>query len=339
MAFTTSVTTTTTPPYTLPYLTSNYCGDDSPSSTIEAKIRKNLRTFHINLSTGNYASNGPLNALDIHWNYDGVLLISRAAAIAALGQNAEVSLRGVQAVDIYNVVDGNVGATLYRLQGKQSGPFAGLPLQPEPGGYFNALGVERFVFNNEGEVRDLVTVDQVGRMQAQMKGEETEVPEAGTPAVFELPENPQTEVEYRALLRVNMAALHMNVNTGNASANANLAVEDVEVDQSGEVKRGREAFVKLAAGEDAGLGAFPDKVFHDAYVLVDGRQGAVEYVWQGVQKEKYNGTEVKEGAMVRMRGMLFLEFDKEGLVRKVVGVYDERVVADQLQGKGGYLYP
>ena len=112
------------------------------------------------------------------------------------------------------------------------------------------------------------------------------------------------------------------------------------VDENGDVKKGRPAFVDIWEAKTAGRGAFPHKVFHRGDVLVDGMLGAVEYVWQGVQTGAYEGVELASPPkQVRMRGMLFLEFSEEGLVRKVVSIYDEGVVGAQLTGKGGYLYP
>jgi hypothetical protein len=62
-------------------------------------------------------------------------------------------------------------------------------------------------------------------------------------------------------------------------------------------------------------------------------------VWQGRQRSSYQGIEVKEGAQVRVRGILFFEMDGKGLVKRVTGVHDEAHVGAQLAGKGGYLYP
>ncbi|KAK3707271.1 hypothetical protein LTR37_012272 [Vermiconidia calcicola] len=276
-----------------------------------ALVRKNLGSFHKNLSKGKYAANALLNAPHVHWNYDGTLIVSREAAIAALKGQAEGSFSGVQARDVYTIVDGHLGTTLYSLQGTQSGPFAGLPVQPD--GDFNAYGAELFVFDADALLTDLTTVDQIGVMKDQMAGE------AKVPLVQ------------------NIAKLHDNVVAGNPGANAVLAAEDVVVEDNDSISNGRDAFVRLASAENAGQGAFPIKSFHDDYILADGKQGVVGYVWQAAQDSEYMGLQPKEGAQVRMRGFLFFEFDDQGLVTKVVGIHDEFVVAAQLEG--GFLYP
>ena len=129
-----------------------------------------------------------------------------------------------------------------------------------------------------------------------------------------------------------MKKLQMNISEGHPERNAELAVEDVEVDENGVVSRGRDAFVKLISMENAGLGNFPDKRHFYDRVLADGHIGVVDYVWQEV---KTNGT----GVPVRQRGMLYFEFNDEGLMKKVIGVYDEFSVEVQMSGEGKYSYP
>ena len=87
-------------------------------------------------------------------------------------------------------------------------------------------------------------------------------------------------------------------------------------------------------------GAFPGMVFHDDAVLADGTLGAVEWVWQGTKMGAYmalNGTVVApSGKSVRMRGFLFFEFAESGLIGKVVGVWNEGAIEEQLGGGGAY---
>jgi len=309
-------------------------------STYTTLVRKNLASFHVNLSQGNYTLNGALNSPQIHWNYDGTTIIGRAAAVAALGAFAGEGgpLQGITVTDRYLLVDGRVGMVLYSLQGALAAPLPGVPFR-EGGALYDALGVERFVFDEAALAEDLVTVDQFGRIAAQVAGAAEDLPPpVASPGP--LASNPQTRREFREKVRRNLAILHRNVNAGDADANAALAVEGVVVNDNGvDEKTGRGAFVDFIAGKSVGMGAFPLKTFHDFHVIADGKQGAVEYVWQGEQKSAYNGIEVVEGARVRVRGMLFFELDDEGLVTKVTGVHDEAHLGSQLSGKGGYLYP
>jgi len=274
----------------------------------------------------------------IHWNYDGTLLTARDSAIAALGSvvgEKSAPLHGLDIRDVYSVVDGNQAMLLYTLKGVLANPLPGAPLGGV-GAKYNALGAERFGFDSDALVDEVITVDQFGRIAGQVSGSD------GLDTILSPPKgkNVQTTEGYRARVRGNLAALHRNVNAGRSEGNARMAVEDVIVNDNGVVvANGTKAFMDLVSSKTAGLGAFPEKKFHDFHVLVDGHFGAVEYVWQGQPSGPYPGVNETVSGTARMRGFMFFELNGEGLVTKVIGVYDEAVVGAQLGGKGGYLYP
>lgn len=305
----------------------------TPSQAYSNKIRLNLRTFHQNLDAGNFSAIGPLIAPDYYWNYEGNIILTRAGGQTALETFVTSTLNGMRARDIYNIVDGNRGAVLFRISGRQSGPFLGLPVQQD--GRFNVRSGEFFTFNRDAEAREVVTVTPLGIMLDQMRG----VLEPAGVRNDSLKQAMKRDAGYVKLVKRKLASIHLDANAGDLDDIAKLAVDRVEVDENGSVSYGREAFVRLVTAQNAGNGSFPGKLFHDFDVLVDGNLGAISYVWQAPQEEKYLGTEVKEGSLVRMRGMLFFEFDEDGLVTKATGVYDERVVNATLTGTGGYLYP
>ncbi|KAL2070998.1 hypothetical protein VTL71DRAFT_14024 [Oculimacula yallundae] len=298
-----------------------------------ALIRRNFRSFHINLSKGQYDANGPLVSSDTFWNYDGNIILSRKGFTTALSEFVDSALKGLSAVDRYNIVDGNRGAVAIRLSGKQSGPFVGLPLQTN--GRYDVWEAEKVIFDEEALVRSWVTITPIDVMKEQMKGV---IDTCATSSNTTYGANPQTSRHFRERLRKTMAAFHLNANDGNASANAALATEDVQIEENGVFSQGRDAFVASVTSQNAGRSAFPEKLFHDFDILADGKLGAVEYLWQGPQKSEYAGIALRKNAVVRMRGMLFLEFNDEGLVVKVISVYDEGVVQTTLTGTGGWLY-
>jgi len=298
------------------------------------KIRSNLRSFHQNLDAGNFSAIGPLIASDYYWNYEGNIILTRAGGQNALESFVTSTLNGMRARDIYNIVDGNRGAVLFRISGRQSGPFLGLPLQQQ-NGRFNVLSAETFNFNGAAEAREVVTITPLGMMQEQMRG--VLQPSKMTNDI--LKQAVKRDPKYLKLLKRKLASIHLDANAGNLDSIAKLAVERAEVDENGSVSYGKEAFVKLVTAQNAGNGSFPSKLFHDFDILVDGTFGAISYVWQAPQERRYLEVEVKEGTFVRMRGMLFFEFDDAGFVIKATGVYDERVVKTTLTDAGAYLYP
>lgn len=297
------------------------------------KVRTNLRAFHQNLDAGNFSTIGSLLAPDYYWNYEGNIILTRQGGQAALAFAVTSALNGLHAQDIYNIIDRDRGAVLFRISGRQSGPFAGLPLQED--GRYNVMSGETFTFNADAEARHVVTVTPLGIMKDQMRG--AIEPPSVQNETLRYPLN--KDDEYKELIRKNMASIHLDANAGNLDNIVRLTVDDVVVDENGIHSRGKEAFVKLVTAQNAGKDSFPDKLFHDFDILADGNFGAVNYLWQAPQAKKYNDVEVKDDAAVRMRSMLFFEFNDDGLIAKVTGVYDEGVVGATLTGTGGYLYP
>ncbi len=297
-------------------------------------LRERLGSFYERLSAGiipenNYAS-------DVHWNYDGSLGIGDVelgnAIRAIVGPDGPIG--DLDIPDYYQVVDGNICGVMYDLQGNQTGEFLGLPLQP--GARFNFHGAELGVFDENLELSELITIEPLGRIKAQFAGEEDlppPVPRGSQPVP-----NRQTSQKYRDSRRKAMASMHKNILAGSTDANADLATEGVVVNDVGEVRSGRDAFVEIVAAQQQGQGAFPEKQIYDEYIITDGRLGVIEYVWQGRQKGEYMGR-APEDKMVRVRSMLFFEFSPEGLVEKVVSVHDEAVIIAQLTDAVQFLYP
>lgn len=303
-------------------------------SFYESLIRKNLGTFHINLSHGLYSSNGPLVSPSISWNVNGLLLISRASFVARLtGFNA--SFHGLEVPDIYHIVDGHVGAVMYRLQGPQTGPFENIPPSGEG---IDVLGGELMTFNKDALLWDLKTVEEISIAESQLLGKTAAGPLV-TNLTSLLVENPQTSPEFRQHSREAIASIHENFNSGNNAATSHLLSPNINVILgSSSNNTSPQAFVEMIAKWSK---TFPDMVYHDDAVLADGKLGASEWVWEGTQTGSYtamNGTVLEpSGKSVRMRGFLFFEFTQDGLINKVTGVWDEGVIEEQLNG--GPAYP
>ncbi|KAF5020880.1 hypothetical protein F66182_7082 [Fusarium sp. NRRL 66182] len=296
-----------------------------------SELRTNLARFHTNLDSGKWEDNEKLITQDYYWNYDGNTFIGSTNAIEALGYVVEGPLRGLKATDIYNIVDGNRGAILLQISGKQAGEFAGLPRQNN--GLFNVKEAELLIFNGAALAHSALTITPIALMKEQMQG----IIEAPVQSEMNMRPNPQTHRAFRQQARKTLASLHANVNSGRVGENGQFAAENVEVELNNQVRRGREAFINLVASNAAGSGAFPKKTFHDAEVLVDGKQGAIEYIWLSNQEQGYPGLSSANGTEVKVRGMLFMEFNDAGLITKATDVYDEGVIVATLSGSTSYL--
>lgn len=81
--------------------------------------------------------------------------------------------------------------------------------------------------------------------------------------------------------------------------------------------------------------AFHDLKITDEYVLADGDRAAVEYIMQGTQTGPYtapNGTVIPPtGKTVRVRGINFLAFDANGLLKEITVIHNENDFVTQLK--------
>lgn len=84
-----------------------------------------------------------------------------------------------------------------------------------------------------------------------------------------------------------MVSFHWHANAGTS------ATSNIIVDENGSTAHGRDAFVAFITSQKADHGAFPEKLFHDFDVFVDGKLGVVEFVWRGPQQSKYMDVDVK----------------------------------------------
>jgi len=238
----------------------------------------------------------------------------------------------LQAPDVYHIIDGNVGAVLYHLQGQQTGPYNGTPSQ---GKRLEIIGGELTIFDSDDLLDSLYTAEELGLALSQITGA---INVTGPNPNLSVSSNPQTSPEFRTLLRENMASVHRNFNAGQNQKNAALVTPDVQINADYVISTGSSAFVALVASRQQ---AFPDMVIRDDYILTDGHQGTIECEWEGSQTGPYtcvNGMILPpSGKMVRVRGFMLLEFDNESLIVKVMSVHDEAVIAKQLQS--GVLYP
>ena len=290
------------------------------------QVRNTLSMFHINLSHGRYAANAPMVSLDIEWNRNGGLLLGRNNFVTTLAE-FNTTFHGLQVPDRYHIVDGNVGAVLYRLQGPQTGEFAGIA---NTGKLLDIWGSELMQFNSEAKLSYLISIEEFGIAVEQLTGQQP----VTSPVQVNLLENPQTSPEFRQTLRNHMASLHQNFNERQQKAISAIVARDVAVDADQTLASGVNAFLELF---NSGLESFPDKIFHDDFILADGHLGAIESVWEGTQKGAYttsNGTVITPtGQAVRVRSILFLEFNDEALIVSATLVHDEGVIERQLLEK------
>lgn len=299
----------------------------------EREVRSTLNQFHINLSNGNPDANGPMTSPDIEWNFNGALTISSEAFVATL-KGILATFGQVHLTDQYQLVDGNVGAVLYHLHGQSVGDFAGVEATGED---FNVMGSELMVFDSDAKLNHLYTMDELDQIVAQVTDSKPAYPTSNN-TLFG---NVQTSPEYRQKLRDNMALLFTYFREGQYTEMGSLAASNVAINADGTISSGTQAFTQLfTANQDT----FPNKVFHVDYLIADGTLGAVECVWQGIQTGPYTTSAGRviepTGKSVRVRNLVFFEFDDEGLIDKATWVHNEGAVEQQLlENQKEVLFP
>jgi hypothetical protein len=209
-------------------------------SIYEQNVPSNLAKFHVNLSNGKYSANGPLVSIPMQWNVNGQLLIGHQNFVNYLPL-FNISFHGLQVLNMYHIVDGNVGAILYHLQDEQRGPFTGIRSE---GKRLEIMGGELMIFDSDALLDNLYTAEELGLGLAQITGV-VNVTSPNSNVSVSL--NPQTSPEFRFLLRANMANVHRNFNAGQNQKNVELVTPDVQINAGCVISTGSSAFVALVA--------------------------------------------------------------------------------------------
>lgn len=287
-----------------------------PTSTQERLYRENAPKFHKNFSTGDFDKNGPLVTPDIDVNSNNVKLIGRDNFVKRI-ERYSIPFPGMQLRDRVIVVDGNVAAVNYVLQGEHKGPYGKLA---PTGNKIEAMSGEVFEFNPAGLMKKLTTITELDRVEAGINGKV----KIGTFENIVLLPNGTTSSQYRETIRATAVNFHRNFNAAKTGDNAALATDDVRINADGAPLRGRQALVDSLQRLKT---AFPDMLIHDEYALADGDRAAVEYIMEGTQTGPYTmpggAMMPPSGKTVRVRGIEFMRFDKAGLLNELIVVHNE----------------
>jgi predicted ester cyclase len=278
----------------------------------DSLFRANAPKFHRNFSAGQFAKNGALVTEDIDVNSNNVQLVGRDNFITRI-ERYSIPFPGLQLRDRVIIVDGNVAAVNYILQGAQTGPYGTIA---PTGNKVEAMSGEVFEFTPQGLMKKLTTITELDRLKAEINGA---VKVDAFQTVVLLP-NGKVSPEHRAMVKAAAAMFHKNFNEGHVERNADLAVEGIRINADDDLLQGRSALVQRLQRLKV---AFPDMTIHDEYVLADGNRAAVEYVMEG--------TQAGSGKTVRVRGIDFMEFDSAGRLEELTVVHNEDDFVMQLQ--------
>jgi predicted ester cyclase len=286
-------------------------------------FRENAPKFHKNFSAGEFEKNGPLVTPDIDVDSNNVKLAGRNNFVKRI-ERYSIPFPGLQLRDRVIIVDGNVAAVNYILQGQQSGPYGKIPAT---GNNVEAMSGEVFEFNPEGLMKKLTTITELDRLEAEINGR---IKISEFLRITLLP-NGRVGPDKLGKVRAMAAMFDRNFNEGHTDKNADLAAKSIRINADNTVLVGRAALVELRQRFKA---AFPDMQIHDEYVLADGNRAAVEYIMEGTQTGPYSladGSLLEAtGKKVRVRGIDFMAFNGAGLLKELVVVHNENDFAAQL---------
>lgn len=282
----------------------------------EQLYRENAPKFHRNFSAGAFDDNGPLVTPDIDVDSNNVKLVGRQNFIDRI-KRYDVAFPGLQLRDRVIIVDGNVAAVNYVLQGTNTGPYRD---KAPSGNKIEAMSGEVFEFNPQGLMKKLITITELSRIDAQVAGKEKIVDFQAVPFM----PSGTTDASYRREIKAAAARFATNFNEGALDRNASLATEDAQLSINGIRSKGIGALTdRLRLLRTA----FPDMRITDEYVLADGNRAAVEYVMEGTQTgpNVLPGAASKDptGKKIRVRGIDFLAFDQTGRVTELVTVQNQ----------------
>src|SRR5271167_1843632 len=112
----------------------------------DSLYRANAPKFHRNFSAGEFEKNGALVTEDIDVNSNNVHLVGRDNFVKRI-ERYSIPFPGLQLRDRVIIVDGNVAAVNYVLQGKQTGPYGTIA---PTGRTVEAMSGEVFEFDPQG---------------------------------------------------------------------------------------------------------------------------------------------------------------------------------------------
>jgi len=220
------------------------------------------------------------------------------------------------------LVEGNIAAVHYILQGHQNGPYGKIPAS---GNKVEAMSAEFFVMNNDAVMTNLLTITQLDKLEAQSKEKEQ-----------------VTDFQPVSLLTVKNAGKLTGQAVKEAIDNylgyfnarkwdhlSGMTADNVTINWNGTLKSGKQALLSELKSRLAGI---PDLTYQIDRNVVDGDRAGISYTMIGRQTPELNinGIVFTPGEnTVAVREGQFFQFDDKG---KIVDVITVSNANDFIQG-------
>jgi predicted ester cyclase len=301
-----------------------YCQETTNSmKEFTEKVRVNASTFHKNFSTGSFEKNGPLVTENIYVNSNNSVLIGRENFVNRI-KRYNGPFPGLQLKDRIVLIDGNVAAVHYILQGEQKGAFGSLPAS---GNKVEAMSAEFFEMDKNALMKNLLTITQLDKLEAESRGD---LKIGDFQEVVLLPIS-QESYAFKMKLKDIMDEYTGAFNARKWDELEAMIDDNVTISWNGEMGSGKAA---LMQDLQKYLGAFPDLTFQPDRNVADGDRGAIAYTMQGKQVADLmlNGkTIASTGKMIMVREAQYFQFNNAGKIISVIAVSNSNDFMTQLK--------
>ena len=287
------------------------------------KVRINASTFHKNFSTGSFEKNGPLVTENIYVNSNNAVLIGRENFVNRI-KRYNGPFPGLQLRDRIVLIDGNVAAVHYILQGVQKGTFGSIPAS---GNKVEAMSAEFFQMDNNALMKNLLTITQLDKLEAECKGE---VKIDNYQEVTLLPISAKSDA-FKMMIKDIMDEYMGAFNARKWDELGAMIDDNVTVNWNGETGGGKSALMQQLKKY---LLAFPDLTLQPDRNVADGDRGAIAYTMQGKQAAalSLNGTTLPAvGKTIMVREAEYFQFNNEGKITSVIAVSNSNDFITQLK--------
>ncbi|KAA5536970.1 hypothetical protein F0919_04675 [Taibaiella lutea] len=276
-------------------------------------VRENGAAFHINFSAGDFDKNGLLVTEDIYVNSNNAILVGRDNFVTRI-KRYDGPFPGMRLKDRIVIVEDNVAAVHYLLQGEQKGKYGDLA---PTGNKVEAMSAEFFVMDENGLMKDLLTITQLDKLVAQIKGEET-VEEHQQVTLYPIDESVPKEVTAKT---TDWYIRHFNFR--NWEGFKKLLAGDVKVNWNGKMINGADAFMGAIKSRVA---SFSNITYQVDRSVVEANRSSIGYTMHGKHdgifnyKDKVYQPTQKD---FEIREALHIEVAADGKIKSIIVISNQ----------------
>lgn len=287
--------------------------NQSTKSDYTQLVRENGAAFHKNFSAGDFDKNGLLVTEDIYVNSNNAILVGRDNFVTRI-KRYDGPFPGMKLTDRIVIVEDNIAAVHYLLQGEQNGKFGDL----EPtGNKVEAMSAEFFVMDENGLMKDLLTITQLDKLVAQIKGEET-IAEHQQVTLYPIDNSVPKATTAKT---TDLYVRHFNFR--NWGGLKGLLATDIKVNWNGEMMEGADAFMEALKSRVA---SFSNITYQVDRSVAEANRSSIGYTMHGKHDGVFtykNNTYQPTQKDFEIREALHIEVAADGKIKSIIVISNE----------------